>query len=85
MSIRRWLTGPALVEKVKVHQTVGATVGLLKGESQLRPQCCQVDLRLVTVQAHQLAEAVMGVGVHPPHHHCQVLTLRIGVKWLNHH
>lgn len=76
MSLSGRLTGLALVEQVKVHQTVDAAVRLLRGQSQLGPQCCQVDLRLSTVQTQLLAETLPDIRVHPPHHHCQVLTLQ---------
>ena len=80
------MISPSLVEQVDVRQAVGATAGLLKGQGQLGPQHCQVDLRLATVQAQLYAETLLDVGVHPPHYHCHVFTLGmcVGVK-LNEH
>lgn len=79
MSFLGWVISAALVEEVEVHQAIGATVGLLKGQGQLGPQHCQVDLRLATVQAQLFAETLLDIRVHPPHCHCHVLALRMYV------
>lgn len=80
-----WLLNLALAEKVEVHEAIDPTVVLLKGQSQLRSQCCCVNLRLATVQAQLLAETLLDEGHYSPHYQCHIFTLGIGVGSLSSH